>query len=213
MDLLRSAVAATGGTELAAGQLAAFAASVDGTASGTTATPTGTISGAAGQNPALPGGLGSTTLPPLQPLAGNQSFAGGLADRLLTLAGPGTHTARLKLHPESLGELNVEIQIDDGNAQVWFGTTSSQARDAIEASLPQLRQLFADQGLALTRTDVDSSSGQMGQQNFDQQRRMAPERPFAADRPWQAGPRAASSALAALVPAPRPSNRLVDAWA
>ena len=201
------------GAELAAGQLAAFAASNDGGNGSPGAAP---LTGPGGPDTAsatLLGRLGNTTLPALQPLGNNQSFAGGLADRLLTLGGPGAHTARLKLHPEDLGELNVEIQIDDGSAQVWFGTTTSQARDAIEASLPRLRELFADQGLALTRTHVDGGSGQMGHQNSDSQRRMATGRPSEADFPWRTAARGESSPLAGLLPNPRPSTRLVDAWA
>jgi flagellar hook-length control protein FliK len=213
-DFLRGTFVPGAGTEFVADQLAAFAASQDG-GRGSPGTPP--LTGPGGPDTAstaLLSRLGSTTLPALQPLAGNPSFAGGLADRLLTLGGPGAHTARLKLHPEHLGELDVEIQIDDGSAQVWFGTTTSQAREAIEASLPRLKELFADQGLALTRTQVDGGgNGQPGSQNSDQQRRMAAGRPVEADLPWRTAPRVASSPLAGLLPATRPSTRLVDAWA
>jgi hypothetical protein len=45
------------------------------------------------------GSLGG--FPPLQPLGPAQAWTTGLGDRLLTLAGPGTHSARLKLHPKA----------------------------------------------------------------------------------------------------------------
>jgi flagellar hook-length control protein FliK len=201
------------GTGSVAGQLAAFAANNDGGRGSPGTVPLTGPGGPDTASAALLNRLGSTTLPALQPLASNQSFAGGLADRLLTLGGPGAHTARLKLHPEHLGELDVEIQIDDGSAQVWFGTTTSQAREAIEASLPRLKEMFADQGLALTRTQVDGGSGQPGSHNPDQQRRMGAGWPVEADIPWGTAPRVASSPLAGLVQAIRPTTRLVDAWA
>ncbi len=212
-DFLRGTFTPSPGTEFIAGQLAAFAANNDGGPGSPGTPPLTGPGGPDSASTALLSRLGSTTLPALQPLAGNQSFAGGLADRLLTLGGTGAHTARLKLHPEHLGELDVEIQIDDGSAQVWFGTTTSQARDAIEASLPRLKELFADQGLALTRTQVDSGNGQPGSQNPDQQRRMAAGAPFETNLPWRTRARAGSSPLAGLLPATRPSTRLVDAWA
>jgi hypothetical protein len=177
-----------------AGQLAAFAANNDGGRGSPGTVPLTGPGGPDTASAALLNRLGSTTLPALQPLASNQSFAGGLADRLLTLGGPGAHTARLKLHPEHLGELDVEIQIDDG-------------------SLPRLKEMFADQGLALTRTQVDGGSGQPGSHNPDQQRRMGAGWPVEADIPWGRAPRVASSPLAGLVQAIRPTTRLVDAWA
>jgi flagellar hook-length control protein FliK len=102
------------------------------------------------------GGLSS--FPPLQPLGSPQAWTAGLGDRLLTLAGPGTHSARLKLHPENLGTLDIEIKISDSTAQVWFGAQHSQTRDAIEASLPQLREMFAEQGIRLAHAQVDSGT-------------------------------------------------------
>jgi flagellar hook-length control protein FliK len=203
------------GTEFLAGQLAAFAAGSDesrGTGTGLPAL-TGSGSSDAGST-ALLGRLGSTGLPPLQPLAQAGAFAGGLADRLLTLGGPGAHSARLKLHPESLGELDVEITVDDGTAQVWFGTTTSQARDAIEGSLPRLRDLFAEQGIQLTRTQVDVGGGQPGNSGFGQERRMtggagpwSDALAWKPDRPGTAAAERAGGITAGT------SARLLDVWA
>lgn len=111
-------------------------------------------------DPGLRGLVGNALqgFPALQPLGEPKAWSEGLGDRLLTLAGPGTHSARLKLHPENLGALDVEISIDDGSAQVWFGTSHHQAREAIESSLPRLREMFADQGLNLIRAQVDSGA-------------------------------------------------------
>jgi flagellar hook-length control protein FliK len=170
--LIRGAVLPGAGTEFLAGHLAAFAASSDSSSgAGLPALTTGSGTSDA-SSAALLNRLGSTGLPPLQPQGDASAFAGGLADRLLSLGGPGSHSARLKLHPEHLGELDVEITMDDGTAQVWFGTTSSQAREAIEGTLPRLREMFAEQGIQLTRTQVDAGGGQMGNSGFGQERRM-----------------------------------------
>ncbi len=217
-DLLRGAglpgAAAPGaGAELLAGQLAAFAMGSDNGASSASTSPvTGSATADAG-SAALLGRLGNTGLPPLQPLGDAGAFAGGLADRLLTLGGPGAHSARLKLHPEHLGELDVEITMDDGTAQVWFGTTTSQARDAIEGSLPRLREMFADQGIQLTRTQIDAGGGQMGHSGFGQERRMTGGAGAWNDAPaWQPGRPIARAEPAGEIAAGS-STRLLDVWA
>ncbi len=200
------------GTEFLAGQLAAFAAGNDSSTGTGLPAQSGTGTTDAG-SAALLGRLGTTGLPPLQPLGNAGAFAGGLADRLLTLGGPGAHSARLKLHPENLGELDVEITMDDGTAQVWFGTTTSQAREAIEASLPRLRELFADQGIQLTRTQVDAGGGQMGNPGFGQERRMTGGAGPWSDAPgWQPGSPGPGAGPAGDTAA-RGSSRLLDVWA
>jgi flagellar hook-length control protein FliK len=151
------------------------------------------------------GSLGG--FPPLQPLGPAQAWTTGLGDRLLTLAGPGTHSARLKLHPESLGTLDIEIRIADNTAQVWFGAQHSQTREAIEASLPQLREMFAEQGIRLAHAQVDSGTDQRArnqQQAFNET-----DNPHS---PWRSGP-ARGGPPESLAPARTTTSRLVDAWA
>ncbi|MEQ1803214.1 MAG: flagellar hook-length control protein FliK [Gammaproteobacteria bacterium] len=212
-DLVGSAGLPVSGTELLAGQLAAFAVNSD-TVTSSAGMPAiaGAGSADAGSSTLL-GRLGTTGLPPLQPLGDAGAFAGGLADRLLTLGGPGAHSARLKLHPENLGELDVEITMDDGTAQVWFGATTSQARDAIEGSLPRLREMFAEQGIQLTRTQIDSGSGQPGNSGFGQERRMTGGAAAWNDSPaWDSG-RSGATAAPAGGAAASTSVRLLDVWA
>ena len=42
----------------------------------------------------------------------------------------------------------------DGQASVWFGAAQPDTRAALQQSLPQLRQLFASQGLTLADAGV-----------------------------------------------------------
>ena len=145
--------------------------------------------------------------PPLQPLGSAQAWTTGLGDRLLTLAGPGTHSAQLRLHPESLGTLDIEIKIADSTAQVWFGAQHSHTREAIEASLPQLREMFAEQGIRLAHAQVDSGTDRRPpdqQQGFN-------EAPVGRNGWQQASTR--SSLTEALTPVRQAANRLLDAWA
>jgi flagellar hook-length control protein FliK len=174
---------------------------------------TGSLSGTVTTTTAENGGLGNMVrsslggFPPLQPLGSPQAWTTGLGDRLLTLAGPGTHSARLRLHPESLGTLDIEIKIADSTAQVWFGAQHSQTREAIEASLPQLREMFAEQGIRLAHAQVDSGTDQRTpdqQQGFDE--------PGTSQNPWHRSS-ARSSLADTLAPIRQATNRLLDAWA
>ena len=101
----------------------------------------------------------------LQPTADPELFSNGLSNRLMMMSQDGVQSARLKLYPEHLGPLDVRIQIDDDGARVWFGAQHGQTREALEAAIPRLRELFADQGLQLVRADV--SSGQNREQTTD----------------------------------------------
>lgn len=213
-DLLRAPLVIPGaGAEAASRQLAAFAtAGEHGSSQAASAADGATAAGNTGSATLL-NRLGSTTLPGLQPLGDAGAFSAGLADRLLMLGGPGAHSARLKLYPEHLGELKVDIRIDDGTAEVRFSTTTPQAREAIEGSLPRLRELFADQGIQLTRVHVDAGAGQTGHTGSESQRRMPEDAPIQRDSDWRPGGRATPVSGLGLPAITGNANRLLDVWA
>ena len=212
-DLTRSPLPAVplAGGEWLAGHIAAFAAAADTSPATTLATTT--LPASATDGGTLAGRLAGTGLPPLQPLGDGAAFAGGLADRLLTLAGPGSHSARLRLHPEQLGELDVQITLEDGTAQVWFGTSSAQAREAIEGTLPRLKEMFAEQGIQLTRTQVDTGTGNPGQSASGQSASGQERRTSEVPGPWAAATRRDSRIAGDGSPARPAPDRLLDVWA
>ncbi len=96
---------------------------------------------------------------PLQPLGNNDAFARGLSEQISVMSNDGTQAARIKLHPEHLGPLEIRVQIKDDTAQVWFHAQHGQTRDALEQAMPRLRELFADQGMQLLQSDVSGGQG------------------------------------------------------
>lgn len=102
--------------------------------------------------------------PVLQPTGDGQVFAKGLGERLMMMADNGLQTARIKLYPEHLGPLDIKVQIDDDVAKVWFNAQHGQTREALEQALPRLRDMFAEQGLQLVRSEVNDGSGEFGEQ-------------------------------------------------
>ncbi|MAY91410.1 flagellar hook-length control protein FliK [Haliea sp.] len=83
-------------------------------------------------------------------------FAGELANRLQIFARNGGHEATLQLHPADLGRLQVSITTEGDQARVVFVADSAAARDAIEQSMPRLREMLAQSGLQLSHSDVSS---------------------------------------------------------
>jgi flagellar hook-length control protein FliK len=96
---------------------------------------------------------------------GSDAWADELGTKITWMAHQGIESASLQLSPEHLGPLQVTISVRDGQASVWFGAAQPDTRTALQQSLPQLRQLFASQGLTLSDAGVsrDSPRGQDGQ--------------------------------------------------
>lgn len=81
-----------------------------------------------------------------------------LGERLQWLVDSGVQEARLQLHPRELGTINVQIRIEPRGASVWFAAEHPAARAALESTLPQLRERFAADGLALGQAQVTAQS-------------------------------------------------------
>ena len=94
-------------------------------------------------------------------------FTGELANRLQVFARNGGHEATLQLHPADLGRLQVSITTEGDQARVLFVADSAAARDAIEQSLPRLREMLAQSGLQLAHSDVSSQSQGSGDSQRD----------------------------------------------
>jgi flagellar hook-length control protein FliK len=86
-------------------------------------------------------------------------WADALAHRLVMMARDGETSASLKLVPQDLGPLDIQINVRDGEASVHFGAAHQETRAALEASLPRLRELLGAQGLQLSNATVSHQSG------------------------------------------------------
>jgi flagellar hook-length control protein FliK len=64
---------------------------------------------------------------------------------------------RLKLVPETLGDLSVKLSVESGNVTAHVVAETSEARDALVAAQPQLTKSLAEAGLKLTGFTVDLS--------------------------------------------------------
>jgi flagellar hook-length control protein FliK len=91
---------------------------------------------------------------PVHAPVGSPAWADEIGARVVMMTESGNHTASLKLSPEHLGPLVINITVRDDKASVWFGAAHADTRAAIETALPRLREMFASQGLSLADAGV-----------------------------------------------------------
>lgn len=77
-----------------------------------------------------------------------------LTTHLRVLKSNGGGEARLQLNPAELGRVTVSVTTEGHETRVAFVVDNPQAKQAVEASLARLRDLFGEVGLTLTGSDV-----------------------------------------------------------
>jgi flagellar hook-length control protein FliK len=128
-------------------------------------------------------------------------FPQSLADRVSFAVDNGWSSARLQVNPPQLGPIELQIAIQGEHAQVSMSTHSAVTREALESSLPKLRDMLSTQGF--TQVSVDIS-----QRSF--QERSAASQPYVWSPPAQAK---APTVAAVSGAAPRVSQGVLDAYA
>lgn len=94
-----------------------------------------------------------------QPL-GSPAWQQALSQQLSYFSRNGIHNAELRLHPEELGALQINLRLNSDQAQLHFVAENHQVRAALEAAMPHLRTSLAESGINLGQSSVgaDSSS-------------------------------------------------------
>jgi flagellar hook-length control protein FliK len=70
----------------------------------------------------------------------------------------GVQSATLKLTPENLGPMELRVDIKDNQVNITMSATHSETRQALEQSLPRLRELLSSSGLQLGQANVQQES-------------------------------------------------------
>ena len=91
---------------------------------------------------------------PVHTPVGTPGWSEEIGTRLTMMVEQGKHTASLRLSPEHLGPLEIQISMHDDQASVYFGAAHADTRAALENALPKLREMFASQGLSLADAGV-----------------------------------------------------------
>jgi flagellar hook-length control protein FliK len=78
----------------------------------------------------------------------------------------GLQTGSLRVSPEHLGPVEVNISVQNADASVWFAANHPDTRAALEQALPHLREMFASQGMNLADSGVSRQNlSQQGSRN------------------------------------------------
>jgi flagellar hook-length control protein FliK len=80
----------------------------------------------------------------------------------------------LRLHPAELGELRMEIRVEQDNIKAHITTHNPQVQDILDRNIPRLREVLEQQGMNLEHMQVSVAADQQGsdqlfQEQFDQQ--------------------------------------------
>lgn len=99
-----------------------------------------------------------------------------------------TGTVNLKLYPQELGELRMEIKVTQDNVKAHIVAQNPQAQEMIDRHLPRLREALEQQGLHLQQVEVtlaaqdNATDGRFQESNAWQQPSSSPQRTVA-DQP------------------------------
>ncbi|ABI59010.1 MULTISPECIES: flagellar hook-length control protein FliK [Nitrosomonas] len=81
--------------------------------------------------------------------------------KITWLATQRMQAAELKLHPAHLGPIEISLQLsDDHQLTAQFVSHHTAVREAIEANLPRLREIMAENGITLADTSVSADTPQ-----------------------------------------------------
>ncbi|RUO24510.1 hypothetical protein CWE09_11710 [Aliidiomarina minuta] len=83
-----------------------------------------------------------------------------LRERISVMFNSRTQAAEIRLDPPDLGRMQIRINLSQEQTAVSFQVTNPQAREALEQSIPRLRELLEEQGLNLSEANVSEQSEQ-----------------------------------------------------
>lgn len=84
----------------------------------------------------------------------NPQWSSDVGERLVYLVKQDIQHAEIRLNPAHMGPIEVRLTMQNDQAHLTMTATHSVTRDALEAALPKLREMFADAGVTLNGASV-----------------------------------------------------------
>lgn len=81
-------------------------------------------------------------------------FAETVGGRLLWMAEQKIGHAHIRISPAELGPIEIRMRLDGERVHADFSSGQAEVRQALESSLPKLREMLASQGFTLGQSDV-----------------------------------------------------------
>lgn len=95
---------------------------------------------------------------------GSAPWQNALDDQLVVMVSKGNQHARIRMHPEELGQLDIRIAVGKDRIDLNFSVQHAAVAQALNQHLPHLAQLFAEQGLAMGQASVSQQQADGGNQ-------------------------------------------------
>lgn len=92
-----------------------------------------------------------------------QDAAQKMQERIQMMVSKNIQRADIRLDPPELGSMHVRIHTQGDQTTVQFQVQSAQARDAIEQTMPRLREMLEQQGLNLAESSVSEQQRERGE--------------------------------------------------
>lgn len=137
-------------------------ATLDATTTGETATPTLSVSNATVHPLSR---AAAAAVQANQPLSVDSGFEEGFGSRIAWLADQKVGHAEIRVSPDHLGTIDVRLQLDGNRVNAEFHSAQAEVRQALESSLPRLREMLGQQGLQLGQADVGQRQAQQQASN------------------------------------------------
>ncbi|MCX8086990.1 MAG: flagellar hook-length control protein FliK [Rhodocyclaceae bacterium] len=115
----------------------------------------------------------SNTAPVLNAPVGTAQWQEEVGNRVVWMANRHEGRAELVLTPPELGRVEVKLSVAGDVATASFASANPQVREALEAALPRLKEIFAQAGLELGQAQVgthDAHPSSRGDENGDNSR-------------------------------------------
>ncbi len=108
-------------------------------------------------------------IPPMTKHFSHPEWNKEMGERIVWMHKQAIPSAELRLNPEHLGPIRIKIDVSQDQATVAFTAQHAVVKEAIEASLPKLRELFSAQQLNLSDVNVSQNNSEQKQsKGFEQ---------------------------------------------
>lgn len=81
-----------------------------------------------------------------------------LGEQIVWMNNKTMSAAEIKLNPEHLGPISVRIDVHQDQASIMFTAQHAEVKEAIESSIPKLREMLGTQQLNLTDVNISQNS-------------------------------------------------------
>ena len=99
----------------------------------------------------------------------NPRWGGELGKTVQWMMSQSMTGAQIRLNPQQLGPIEVRLQIENGQASLAFTAQHGATREALDAALPRLREMMAEQNIDLLDANVSEHSfAEQQQQNAEE---------------------------------------------